>query len=194
MTSIWGPMGWMTLHSVAASYPDNPTDSDKAILSEYMTAFSHTISCPLCNSHFVSLFNTYKQNVPTWANSKRDIFIAICRMHNNVNARLDKPRPISIAQAIEWLKNATTYTNQADFKKNYLTYLSGQYNISRFSQSISVTKMRKITEEYWNPREVSYFSLSFPEDDILTFKNQPVINKIIFPKMSLKPVFFRPKV
>jgi hypothetical protein len=186
-------MGWMTLHSISASYPDEPTDSDKAILSEYMNAFSHTIPCPLCNTHFASLFSTYKQNVPTWANSKRDIFIAVCRMHNNVNARLNKPRPISVAQAIESLKNATSYTNQAEFKAKYLTYLSSQFGIYQYGQSVSVTKMKKITEEYWNPREVSYNSLSFLEDDILSFRNEPVQHKIVFPKLSLRNVVFRPR-
>jgi len=186
-------MGWMTLHSISASYPDEPTDSDKAILNEYMDAFAHTIACPICNTHFNSLFYTYKQNIPTWANSKRDLFIAVCRMHNNVNVRLDKPRPISIAQAIEWLKTATSYTNQAEFKKKYLTYLSGQYGITQYAQYMSVTKMKKITEEYWNAREVSYNSLSFLEDDILSFKNEPAEHRLIFPRLSLRNVVFRPR-
>jgi len=187
-------MGWMTLHSVSASYPDEPTDSDKAILNEYMNAFAHSIACHICNTHFASLFSTYKQNVPTWDNSKRDLFIAVCRMHNNVNARLHKPRPTTIAQAIEWLKTAISYTNQSEFKKKYLTYLSGQFGIQQYSQYAAVTKMKKITEEYWNPREVSYDSLSFLEDDILSFKNEVTLNKTVFPRLSLRNVTFRPKV
>jgi hypothetical protein len=187
-------MGWMTLHSISASYPDQPTDSDKAILNEYINAFGHTISCPICNTHFANVFRTYKQNIPTWADSKRDLFIAVCRIHNNVNVRLDKPRPISINEAIEWLKNATSYTNQAEFKKRYLTYLSGQYGIYQYAQSVSVTKMKKITEDYWNPREVSYDSLSFLEDDILSFKNEPVKHNLVFPKLSLRNVVFRPTI
>jgi len=111
-------------------------------------------------------------------------------MHNNVNTRLDKPRANTVAQAIEWLTNATSYTSQADFKKNYLTYLFGQFRVSNVGQSANSSKMKKITEEYWNPREVSYDSLRLAEDDILTFQNEPVVKKLMFSKMSLKPFRF----
>jgi hypothetical protein len=182
-------MGWMTLHSIAASYPHEPAATDKAILNEYMNAFAFTIPCHICNSHFSGLFSEYKTNVPTWANSKKDLFVAICRMHNVVNARLDKPKAFTVAQAIEWLKNATSYTSQTDFRKNYLTYLSGQFK-SRAIYATSISKMKKITEEYWNPREVSYSLLEIPEDDILSYKNQAGFNSRKF-KISSRNVRFK---
>ena len=182
-------MGWMTLHSIAASYPEEPTASDKAILNEYMSAFAFTIPCHLCNSHFNKLFPEYKTNVPTWANSKQDLFVAICRMHNVVNARLDKPKAFTVAQSIEWLKNATSYTSQTDFKKKYLEYLTGQFK-TRLPYNTTIAKMRKITEEYWNPREISYSLLKIVEDDILTYKNQPVSIIRSF-KSSSRNIYFR---
>lgn len=191
MSNIWGPMGWMTLHSISASYPDNPTESDKAILNEYLNAFAHTIPCHICNSHFNNLFFKYKSNTPTWANSKNDLFIAICRMHNSVNSRLDKPRVITVAEAIQWLKNATAYTSQLDFKKNYLTYLFGQYNKTQPLQNGSVHKMKKITEEYWNSREISYSVLEIPEADVLSHTVEPVYNIPKF-RVGLRSVRFRP--
>jgi len=193
MSNIWGPMGWMTLHSIASSYPDVPSPSDKAILNEYMNAFALTIPCHICNQHFSELFGKYKHGIPTWDNSKRDLFIAICRMHNNVNTRLDKPRANTLAQAIEWLGTATSYTPQRDFKNNYISYLYGQFKSGNFSQLSNVSKMKKITEEYWNIREVSYSTLSFAEDDILSFRNEPLVRRPIFSKMSLKTVRFNPR-
>jgi hypothetical protein len=189
MSNIWGPMGWMTLHSISASYPDNPTDSDKAILNEYMNAFAYTIPCHICNTHFNSLFSSYKASIPSWANSKQDLFIAICRMHNAVNSRLDKPKANTVDEAIQWLKNAITYTSQADFKRNYLSYLFGQFNKLQPQQNSYVTKMKKITEEYWNSREYSYSLLVIPEENILVYKNQPVV--AVFPKFKLANRSFR---
>lgn len=185
-------MGWMTLHSISASYPDNPNDSDKAILNEYMNAFAYTIPCHICNTHFSNLFSSYKSSIPSWANSKQDLFIAICRLHNAVNSRLDKPRATTVAEAIHWLKNATTYTSQADFKRNYLIYLLGQFNKLHPPQNSSVAKMKKITEEYWNSRECSYSSLVISEEDILVYKNQPVANVIPRFRLGIRSFRFKP--
>jgi hypothetical protein len=200
MTARWGPLGWMTLHSISVLYPDEPTDIDKQILNQFMDAFGTTITCVHCRTHFIDMFNGYKRNIPSWSNSKRDLFLAICRMHNTVNKRLDKPSPKTVAECLSFLINATKYTTQKDFRKNYIEYLFRDWNTyGRGTHYLNIAisnaqKMQKINEEYWNSKEVSYESLNFPEDNVLTYANQPVVHKVIIPRMNIRNIKWRPKL
>jgi hypothetical protein len=199
MTKVWGPLGWMMAHSVSVCYPETPTDNDKRIASEFMEAFGRTITCEICRSHFSTLFQIYKRNVPTWLNSRKDFFLAVCRMHNNVNKRLDKPIPSSVLECLNSLKNATSYTSPSEFRKKYIDYLFRDWNIFGkatsyyFNAMPEVEKMRKINQEYWNLREVSYSDVSFTEDDVLGFANQPTHTPFVFGKLSLKNVRWSPR-
>jgi Erv1 / Alr family len=193
MTAVWGPLGWMTLHSISVCYPEEPTLEDKSVLDEFMKSFAFTITCPSCNQHFSSMFIGYKHSVPSWNNSRRDLFLAICRMHNTVNKRLDKPCPKTVGECIDSLKNATSYTSPSDFRKKYIEYLKTQWRSNANLQIFSVDKLRKINESYWNPRDVSYSDVSFPEEDVLTYENQPIQRKIIFPRMSFRNIKWTPK-
>lgn len=199
MTKVWGPMGWMTLHSISVAYPDKPSESDKLLLNEFMNSFGATITCINCRQHFGNMFTGYKQNVPSWANSKQDLFLAICRLHNTVNKRLDKPIPTTVAECIASLKTATSYTNQSEFRKRYIEYLQRDWNIFGRGTSYQVIafnaieKMQKINETYWNPKEIQYSSVNFTEADVVTYPNQPVVQKIIFPKPKLRNIIWDPR-
>ena len=180
MTKIWGPMGWMTLHSISVCYPDEPTAYDIQVLNDFMNAFCSTITCITCRTHFNDLFNNYKRNVPSWSSSKKELFLAICRMHNIVNKRLDKPIPRTVEECLIFLKNATTYTSQSEFRKKYIEYLFRDWNIYGRGTSYLVVassnagRMQKLNEEYWNTKEVSYDSITWRDGDVTSYPNQPV--------------------
>jgi len=199
MTKVWGPMGWMMAHSVSICYPETPSNEDKRIASEFMDSFATTITCELCRNHFATLFDTYKRNVPTWLNSRKDFFLAICRMHNNVNKRLDKPTPSTVYECLQSLKNATSYTSPSEFRKKYIEYLFRDWNnygrfTSFYFHAIShVEKMKRINEQYWNNKEVPYSIITFTEEDVLNFSNQPVSTKMVFSKLSIRNVRWSPK-
>jgi hypothetical protein len=193
-------MGWMTLHSISVCYPESPNEGDRRILSEFMDAFAGTITCVHCRTHFASLFSNYKQNVPSWLNSRRDLFLAICRMHNNVNKRLDKPYPKNISECLSTLKNATAYTSPSAFRQKYIDYLFRDWTIhGRMTsyQRIALThadKMRRINNEYFNHRETPYLDLHFQEDDVINYPNQgPVSTKIPIQKIKFKNIIWFPK-
>lgn len=174
MTRVWGPMGWMTLHSISVCYPEQPMSNDKAVLEEFMNAFATTITCIHCKNHFATMFSDYKSKIPSWKDSRRDLFLAISRMHNAVNKRLEKPQPKTVSECIESLKIATRYSTPSQFREKYISYLFGDWRRhGQTSESFSAMKaveiMKRINEEYWNKREVSYSDISFPEDDVLTY-------------------------
>jgi hypothetical protein len=198
MTKVWGPMGWMTLHSISVCYPEEPTPADKQILQEFMNAFGGSITCVHCRNHFSTMFSDYKRKVPTWLNSRKDLFLAICRMHNAVNKRLDKPQPKTVAECIEWLKRATSYTSAPDFRQKYSDYLLRDWWGNRhYGDGLSGYKnaeiIRRINDEYWKNREVSYDDVSFEEDNVLEYSHTYKSQNPIIPKFSLNSLLKRRK-
>lgn len=198
MTAVWGPMGWMTLHSISLCYPENPTTQDKKHVSEFMDAFTATITCARCRDHFYSLFSTYKRAVPSLFNSKNDFFLAICRMHNSVNKRLEKPISRTMDECIQSIKNASSYTSLVDFRTKYIDYLFRDWNIFGRGTSYQViafnsaNKMKSLNESYWNSLSISFDGL-LPNLDVINFPNQPIVLKPVFSKLSLKHFGFRTK-
>lgn len=190
MTKVWGPMGWITLHSISVAYPDTPSQEDKRILEEFMNAFGSCITCIHCKNHFISMFADYKSKVPTWKNSKKDLFLAICRMHNAVNKRLDKPQPRTVAECIDFLKRATAYTTQSEFREKYSNYLIGDWRHYRTTGDgvggfSSAQTVKKIINEYWNKREVSFSDVSFEEENVLEYSQVYKSQKPVVPKFNL---------
>ena len=171
MTKYWGPLGWMTLHSISLNYPDTPSVEDKQILIRFMDNFTESITCQYCQSHFKTIFQTYKGLFPSWNSSKYDLFVFIARAHNTVNKRLDKPLIRTVAQCLETIKSNTKNTSLSGFCQSYINYL-----ISNWSRELSgegrlkighSKQLQKINNEYWSFREVDIDSLNFPETDVL---------------------------
>jgi len=120
------------------------------------------------------MFSTYKAIHPDWADSKFNFFVAVCRMHNTVNKRLDKPIPKTLDECISVLKNATAHTNTVGFRKSYIEYVisnwARQGNGDGFILASAAREMLKINNNYWNPRDVSFSDLTFLQDaDVLEF-------------------------
>lgn len=172
-TKIWGPLGWMTLHSVSTIYPEKPTQADRLLIEEFINAFRDTIACPYCKNHFSQMFSKYRQLHPEWNSSRQGLFIFICRAHNTVNRRLDKPIYKTVSECIETLKNATSVKSQGEFRKAYLDYLVKNWSRQTDGEGMMmmgfVRKMIKINNEYFNIRDVSYSDITIQEDNVLEF-------------------------
>ena len=173
MTSVWGPLGWMTLHSVSSIYPDNPSDDDKQIAKKFLSAFEETISCPSCKGHFSALVNTYRLRNPNWLDSRYDFFLFVCRAHNTVNSRLDKPRPKTLTESLQLFKNNTVHTSASGFRQKYIQYLISNWSKEMTGDSMMmmsrVKELKKINDEYWNLRDGNLDSFIILADtDVLT--------------------------
>jgi hypothetical protein len=185
MTALWGPLGWMTLHSISICYPENPEESDKQTLDKFMNAFAGSISCPDCKNHFGKMFSNYKRLQPDWNASRYNLFLAVCRMHNTVNRRLDKPAPRSVAACLETLKNATSVVTPAQFRQKYIDYLTRNWLGLRDQRTLTLVNiMRSINDNYWVPRENSYNNVVFAENDVY----EQVMQGIAYrdPKLKVK--------
>jgi FAD-linked sulfhydryl oxidase len=171
MTSRWGPLGWITLHSISANYPESPTQADKMIVKKFLDLFADTITCPSCKNHFGIMYQSYIVKNPGWANNRASLFLFVCRAHNTVNARLDKPKVQSVRDSIDTLKALTRITSPTEYRNQYLAYLQrnwSQPNPEGFMMSAAVREMIKINNEYWNLRETN-FNIHLPEDNVLQY-------------------------
>lgn len=171
MTARWGPMAWMTLHSISVCYPENPMNEDKIIVKRFIDNFIECITCPNCRGHVRRMFDSYQKDHPDWANTRYDLFLMICRLHNTVNKRLDKPRPASVKECLDMLRVATSVTSPTVFRHNYIQYVIHNWAADSsgegFMMKGAAREIYKINVEYWNKREVSYVGLEFPEANVL---------------------------
>jgi hypothetical protein len=144
MTAIWGPLGWMTLHSMASNYSDAPTAAEKQLLSAWVDLFRDTITCPSCREHFTVALLKYRQTYPDMFSSRRQLLLATFRIHNAVNQRLSKPIHSSVAACFEQLRNNVKLRSAREYRASYIVHIRRHW---RTLQDISgITAMKKINE------------------------------------------------
>ena len=156
MTAVWGPMGWMTLHSISLLYPDNPSPNDKQILQSFLSDFANSITCPHCEKHFKTMFENYRKLHPEWSSSKFNLFLFIARAHNTVNKRLEKPLKKTVQECLDAFVQNTQYTSAVDFRRKYITYVVQRMAAEMSGDSMvkvgQAQSMRRINESYWNSK------------------------------------------
>lgn len=157
MTALWGPMGWMTLHSISMLYPESPSSADRAIVKRYIELFRDTLTCIHCHNHFKTLYDNYTRTHPEWASSRFDLFLFVARAHNAVNLRLNKPRPSSVQECITTFQSNTVVTSALTYRTKYNEYLLRTWAREMSGESIMkvglVRELKRITEEYWNTKQ-----------------------------------------
>jgi FAD-linked sulfhydryl oxidase len=167
MTKKWGPLGWATLHSAAAAYPDSPTEYEKEMLSRWIKSFYETILCPSCMKHFADMLGDYAQKHPDWRNSRKDFSQFVFRAHNTVNVRTRKP-VYTFKQSIEQLRasmpSAAVATQR---RREYLVYIRADWmrnmTLTGISSFTKIKELNLIENDYWGTR-------TFEWDDLLPFE------------------------
>lgn len=157
MTAIWGPLGWMTLHSVSTLYPETPTPAEQQLVSQWLDLFHACITCPSCRDHFGQMLSQMRKMYPTMLRSRAEFVAAMCRAHNTVNRRLDKPVYTMVSECMKVYQTNIAARPARDYRNAYLTHIRRDWSNMRDANGISA--MRKIGElirienEYWAPRD-----------------------------------------
>ncbi|KAK8816434.1 hypothetical protein WA556_001379, partial [Blastocystis sp. ATCC 50177/Nand II] len=84
---LLGRHSWTLLHSIAAYYPDNPSEEDKKYAREFLESFAHLYPCKTCRAHLQKSMQKY----PPKVDSRKDFMLYLCTLHNIVNRTLLKP-------------------------------------------------------------------------------------------------------
>lgn len=170
MTAVWGPLGWMTLHSISTSYPEFPSVSEKQLVESWMTLFQDTITCPYCKEHFTTMYRLYRARYPNMFDSRQNLAMFAFRAHNAVNARLQKPVYNTLEECMTILRNNIKSRTASDYRISYINH------ITRFWSSIQditgIVAMRKVIE--MKKVEIDYFSKIDTKFDVI-LKDEGVV-------------------
>lgn len=89
MTSVWGPAAWFLLHIISFNYPVHPTENDKRNYRNFILSFGKVLPCGKCRENFKLTLK--RMPVTNDILASRNCFSRyIYRIHNDVNARLQK--------------------------------------------------------------------------------------------------------
>ena len=170
MTAVWGPLGWMTLHSVASLYPDTPLESERQLMVRWLDLFRDTITCPTCQGHFSELLASYRAQYPHMLYSRNDFMLFTLRAHNAVNRRLNKPVYTSVQACFDLLRNNVKFNKTSSFRITYTNHITRHWRT--FQDAVGLSAMKKIHEikkieiNYMASRSNEFESM-IPEDNVL---------------------------
>jgi len=170
MTAVWGPLGWMTLHSVAALYPETTTFSERQLMLSWLNMFRDTITCAHCQQHFTELLAAYRQKFSGMMDSRQELLAFSFRAHNTVNRRLHKPMYSTIAECMAALRSNLVNRTMREYRVAYLTHIRKYWSSLRDVTGIvavkKVTEMMKIETDYFEPRDTNLADVD-PEETIV---------------------------
>lgn len=92
-----GKAAWMFLHNMAANFPENPNETVHNDFYQFMSYFAKVYPCQSCGIHL----ENYLVSNPPETQSRQTFMEWMCELHNNVNARLEKPQ----ISCIEYVRN-----------------------------------------------------------------------------------------
>lgn len=83
-----GRSSWTLLHSIAATYPEQPSSKQQSDLKQFLRLFGNFYPCWYCGEDFEKYMEKHEPNTAT-----QDAFGRwLCDAHNDVNAKLGKPK------------------------------------------------------------------------------------------------------
>jgi hypothetical protein len=160
MTAIWGPLGWMTLHSVATCYPESPTQSERDLMWSWLDMFRDTITCPSCREHFTNMLAAYRTMFPNMLASRQEFAMFTFRAHNAVNRRLRKPLFTTLHECMATLKSNIRTRAARDFRISYVNHITRHWktfqDVSGITALKKIVEMKKIETDYIAPRDRNF--------------------------------------
>lgn len=170
MTTVWGPLGWMTLHSVSTIYPERPTQSEKDLMSMWLGLFGDTITCPHCRDHFRTMHTNYRTRYPGYLDSRQAFAMFAFRCHNVVNVRLSKPVYSTLEECMEVLRNNLKTRTAQDYRISYVNHIMRFWSTVQDTSGIAALKkaleMKKIEIDYFGPRDTK-FDVQLRDDGVV---------------------------
>ena len=164
-------MGWVTLHSVATCYPENPTPAERQLMSSWLDMFRDTITCPHCRDHFTTVLAAYRTAFPTMLQSRQTFAVFTFRAHNAVNRRLRKPMQTSVEECMAGLRAIVKTRSATDYRVSYINHIGRYWRTMQDINGIvalkKIAEMRTIESTYLQPRETQFAVTLAPDVVVL---------------------------
>lgn len=87
---VWGPHGWVFLHSITLGYPTCPTDKEKESFKTFFESIQNILPCDKCRINY----KNHLKKLPLTNKvlcSRKNLFRWLVDVHNSVNRMHGKP-------------------------------------------------------------------------------------------------------
>ena len=81
-----GRRTWALLHSIANTFPENPSEKDKIMMQKFLYGLARSYPCKICGGHLIRMLN--KKGIKT--DNRTEFINYLCNTHNIVNKVLNK--------------------------------------------------------------------------------------------------------
>lgn len=105
---LWGNPMWITLYSIALSYPERPSVDQINAATQYFVALKHLIPCEECKSEYAKLL--LKHKIELSIRNRNDLCMWVNRIHNEINTKLKK-QPIPLIVVKQYFENPSQSEN-----------------------------------------------------------------------------------
>jgi hypothetical protein len=85
---IWGPHGWIFLHTITLNYPHRPTMYDKEQYKNFFLNLQNVLPCKYCSHNYKLHLKKYP--ITKFLDSKKDLVQWLIHIHNEVNIIFNK--------------------------------------------------------------------------------------------------------
>lgn len=127
-TRLWGPIFWMTLHTVSFNYPETPTYLEKRHHYDFFNTIQYILPCTVCREHYQRNFKQYP--LETYLDTKKTLIQWVIMIHNEVNNANKKeviPLPAILKTFESIYGNITKTTNLQERYARMIEYLFPNY-------------------------------------------------------------------
>jgi hypothetical protein len=121
MTNVWGPPGWVFLHSITMGYPFkiNPSEKSHIIRKEntkiFFNSLGHVLPCKYCRKSYLDYIT--ENPIDKHLNNRKKLVKWFYDIHNKINMKLGVPK-CDIPSFKEFYQKYETY--RAKCKKTTL--------------------------------------------------------------------------
>ncbi|CAH6421421.1 Erv1/Alr family sulfhydryl oxidase [uncultured virus] len=115
---IWGPSGWMFLHSITFAYPTCPNNNDKKNMIQFITSLQYVLPCSKCSENFKKHLKIHPITDEILS-SKDKLIKWMIDMHNEVN-KITGEKQFTYDQVIKIYSNKY---NNSNSNKNWIIFL-----------------------------------------------------------------------
>lgn len=112
---LWGKCGWLFLHYISLSYPDNPTDEDKKNYALFIYLLKDVLPCRKCRNNFAKNIVNFPLTMQA-LESKKNLVKWMIDFHNIVNDELGK-KQVPYEKALDNLKRQQQNYNKKNNRK-----------------------------------------------------------------------------
>jgi len=188
-TRVWGPAGWLFLHSIAQNYPWKPTEEQKVNYYNFFKLTGNVLPCRYCRESYQQFISEPGTTLTMSSmDSRKTLVTWLYKIHNKINKKLDVKEHPTLKEVWEKYESFRSKCHKSPevvdkVKKGCVDPMSGHRKRcfikvedvdekgNLFGKSKKKKEQEQVLEEGLNPKIINAM-------DILGISNEKDINEI----------------